>query len=535
MNRIAQNIEKTILEVIEKIGNPVSAMVVVATLESFGIRNKDVFQDYGFASLQDLALHIYEDLKSRDSSTLLNSKELENAASTDKLIPVSSYLWIKAKLFVQFYPLGLFHLLPIFFQVLSIIFFGYSLWTFIGFNIVQSTSVVFGVILGLIISGGYVQVLGRQASFYWHHKEYPQFKLVVDKLIESGIYGILKSFLVLSLINFFFNLYPFSFIIITFVYAFLIGLLLLVTAPFHTLKQRWVISLAIIVATGLALVLKLYTSLHIYFTHWIGISTAILISKLLLNYFFKKYKTSYKTGSLRPKKLMVIYRNYRYFFYGALIYVFLFIDRAIAWSVNTGSSHQFIFLYEKNYEIGMDLAILIFFMLAGVLEYAIASFSKILDLKQKTALFINVDDFNKSFSRMYWGHVFLLFITTLVTTTLIYLIVTEPWGYEASFGEVLNFLSIKVCIIGGIGYFFLTWGMLNSLYLFTLDQPKGALKALFVACVVNLFLGYALSRIISYEYSAIGMLVGAIIFMTMTLKENLRFFRKLDYYYYAAY
>ncbi|MEE9364020.1 MAG: hypothetical protein V3U92_15570 [Cellulophaga sp.] len=534
MNQIGDNIKTTTFEVIEKIGNPVSVMVVVATLESFGIRNKDVFTDYGFVTIQDLANHIYEDIKGKDIKTLLNATE-KKRASKDKLIPVSGYLWMKAKLLIQFYPLGLFHLLPIFFQVVSIILFGYSLWTFVGFNIIQSTVVVFGVILGLILSGGYVQVLGRQASFYWHHGEFPQFRIVVDKLIKSGMYGIVKAFLLLSLINFFFNLYPFSFVLVTFIYAFLIGTLLLVTAPFHTLKQRWVISFAIIVATGLALILKLYTSFHTYFTHWIGIIAAIFISRLFLQYFFKKNNAVYEKENVKPKKLMVIYKNYRYFFYGTLIYVFLFIDRAVAWSANTGNKHQFIFLYEKNYEIGMDIAILIFFMLAGVLEYSIASFSKFLDVKQKTVLFVNVNKFNSSFIKMYWGHVLLLLVTVLATTTVIYLIITQPWGYEASFGEVLDTLSIRVCIIGGFGYFFLTWGMLNTLYLFTLDQPKVALKALFMACIVNLLLGYAFSRIISYEYSVVGMLIGAIIFMVITLKENMKFFRKLDYYYYASY
>jgi len=535
MKNIPENIKSTTEMVIQKIGNPVSNMVVLATLESLGIRDKDVFEDYGFTSLNALAQHVYNDLKARDKATLKNEIELKNSKEKNTVTPVSSYLWMKTKLLIQFYPLGIFHLLPIFLQIASIIIFGYSLWAFIGFNIVQSTSVVFGVIIGLIVSGGYVQVLGRQGSFYWHHQQYKKAKMVVNKLIKSGIKGLLVTFVLLTVINFLFNFYPFSFVIITGVYAFLIGLLLLVSAPFHTIRQRWVISVAVLLATAVALSLKLYTILSVYLTHWIGILVAILFSKVFLEYFFRRKKGSYTKQNLKPKKLMVIYKNYRYFFYGMLIYVFIFIDRLLAWSADIDLTNKFIFLYEKDYEIGMDIAILIFFMLAGVLEYAIASFSKFLDVKQKNTLLVHKKTFNKSLFRMYLGHISLLLFTAVGTTTFIYLLITQPWGYEANFGETLDFISIKVCIFGGIGYLFFTWGMLNALYLFTLDSPKGPFRSILIACAVNLVVGFILSRTISYEYSVIGMVVGAAVFMILTLRDAITFFKKLDYHYYAAY
>ena len=533
MSTIKNNVELVTEDVIKKVGKPVSAIVVVATLESFGIRDKDVFQDFGFVSLRELARYIYEDLSAR-KSVLLNEKEIEKKEKVNELLPISDYLWTKAKLLIQYYPLGLFHLLPILLQIVSIVLFGYSLWTYLGFNIVQSTAVVMGVILGLVLSGGYVQVMGRQASFYWHHGEFSKSKLVINKITKSAITGMLVTFVGIAAINFFLNLYPLSFILIVFMYAFLIGVLLLVTAPFHTLKERWAISVAITFATCLALALKIYTSLHIYYTHWIGIVVAIILAKIILNFLFKRVGATL-TPTVKPKKLVVIYRNYPYFFYGVLIYVFVFIDRIVAWTADTGIAHRFVLLYEKDYEIGMDLAILVFFLLAGVLEYAIASFSRFMDSRQKETRFLEASDFNKKFLKMYWGHVILLLVSGLVISIIVYLIITHPAGYNSRFGEVLNDISIKTCIYGCLGYFFLAWGMLNSLYLFTLNRPNGSLKAIFIACIVNFGFGYVFSRWIHYEFSVVGMLFGAIVFMLLTLKENIKFFKNLDYHYYAAY
>jgi energy-converting hydrogenase Eha subunit C len=136
---------------------------------------------------------------------------------------------------------------------------------------------------------------------------------------------------------------------------------------------------------------------------------------------------------------------------------------------------------------------------------------------------------------MYWQHVFLLIITSFLIFILIYNLLNSNWGYRAHFKEALDLISINVSIIGGIGYVFLAWGMLNTLYLFTLSQPSMPLKAIIIALFTNGFIGFLCSRFISYEYSVFGLLVGAIVFMAITLKATLNFLNKLDYFYYAAY
>jgi hypothetical protein len=183
----------------------------------------------------------------------------------------------------------------------------------------------------------------------------------------------------------------------------------------------------------------------------------------------------------------------------------------------------------------MDLAIIIFFLLSGVLEYAIASFSKFLDIRQKSTLLVEKDSFNRKMYKMYFWHIALLLITAIISTAFVYFFVTRSWGYEANFGEALDAISIKVCVIGGFGYLFLTWGMLNSLYLFTLNKPNGALMGIILACSVNFVIGFLSSRILGYEYSSLGMLVGAFVFMVWTTRETKSYYKKLDYHYYASY
>lgn len=530
-------IRDLLLEVKDKIGRPVSNKVVMATIESLGIREKDVQMDFGVPSISHLANLIFFELSNAEEHhNAKNTKEMEIKETSPKSIRISDYLWIKTSLFLHYYPLGIFHLLPVFLQLMAIVFFGYSLWTFSGFNHVQSTAVVLGIIIGLIATGGFVQVIGRQASFYWNHDDFFMTERTINYLFKMGILSLLFLFLLFFTANLLFPIYPFKVLVVVFIYAFLIGTLLLILAPLHTIHKRWVISGSIFFGTLLALFLKTYTDLIIYATHWIGIGLAILIAKLYLTFFFKRVlKNKKANGNPLFNSSVVLYHNYKYFFYGLFLYLFIFTDRLLAWSSTINGQLPFLVFFEKKYELGMDTAIIVFLLLSGVLEFGIASFSKFLDIGQKNTLHNAPQVFNNQIFKMYLQHVLILLISALMIFVLIYFILNSSWGYQSYFHEKLDPISINISIIGGIGYLFLAWGMLNTLYLFTLGQASKPLQAIIIACLLNWTVGLFLSRFVAYEYSVIGMLLGSIIFMVLTLKANIKFINNLDYYYYAAY
>ena len=154
---------------------------------------------------------------------------------------------------------------------------------------------------------------------------------------------------------------------------------------------------------------------------------------------------------------------------------------------------------------------------------------------QRKLKYQEIEKFNSKLYKLYKNQLKTFFISSIIIAAFLYLIITQPWGYRAGFDEQLSALSLKVCVIGGFGYLFLTLGMLNVLYLYTLNQHQKPLISLIVAFVINLVVGALLSRILSYEYSVIGMMVGSFVFMVLTLRTSKKFFKNLDYYYYAAY
>lgn len=537
MQNHTNNKKDLIHSIKEKIGVPVNKMVVATTIESLGIRDKDTLSDFGSPSILELAQQIFDELiTSPEHIGAKNIKEriLEEKNKDD--VKFSDYFRINLDLFVKSFFLGIFNLFPVLLQFLTIILFGYSLWTSVDFNTLQSTAVVLGVIVGMIISGGFVQVIGRQASFFWSYDDFEMTQKIINYILKKGTWAILISLTILLIINTFLSFYPNKVLLILFVYAFLIGLLILYLAPLYPIKQRWFISIAVFAGTLTSILLAKNTHLMIYYTHWIGLLIVIVMSKLYQNLFFKKIL--YKTIKISKENIdtpVLLYHNYKYFFYGLFIYLFVFIDRILAWSSELDGLMPFVLYFKKDYELGMDIAIVSFLFLGGVLEYSINVFTHFLDIGQRLTNFKDSKVFNNFFIKMYWRNVIILLISSIVLYVITYVLITAPWGYEARFHEKLLKLSYTVAYFGCIGYLFLAWGMLNSLYLFTLGRPTIPLKAIIIGTVVNTIIGFVLSRFLAYEYSVIGMVAGAFVFMLLTLKESLHFFKNLDYNYYASY
>jgi len=528
---IDNNIKQLKNDLKEKIGLPVNLNVVIATIESFGIREIDVQADYNVSSIEELAIILFNELI--EGSSDLNSRITLDKENSN--VAISGYLWAKSKLFVTKYNTGLLHQTPAFLQIFSIIFFGYSLWTSLEFNQLQSTSIVLGVIIGFILSGGFVQITGKQISFYWNNKDLINTKTTINSLIKNGLKSFLIVFVFLIGANCVLKFFPLSVLLIMCCYAFLIGYLLLVLAPLYPLNKRWVSSLAIILGTGIALLLKKGDFMHVYLTHWIGISIAILTTRLFLFFFLRKIKTPKITDNENLKSSQIIYANFNYFIYGVFFYMFIFLDRILAWSSTSNKELPFFIYYEPNYEIGMDLAVLTFFLLIGILEYSISAFSTFLDFKQKSTSFELLKKFNNDFKKTYWKNTLLLLVSGFFIIIFLYLLITSRWGYSAFFNEKLVNVSLNVFFIGSISYVFLIWGMLNTLYLFTLNISSEPLKAIIFGFTVNLIVGLILSRVFHFEYSVYGMLAGSITYMSITLKKVIKFLNQLDYHYYASY
>ena len=279
----------------------------------------------------------------------------------------------------------------------------------------------------------------------------------------------------------------------------------------------------------------------IYLSQWlgIGITTGSQIIYIIIYYQYKIRSSRQRLFKQSLPNLEVSYYNtYRYFLYGFGYFTFLFVDRILAWSAGPPPP-PYIIWFNTPYELGMDWALLSFIFTIALLEFIIHLFSHRIIPAQKKTDIDKLKKFNLYFSNFYSLQLVLLFFVGIISIVLTYYGVEALRVFEDDYPEIRDFfanpLTFKVFWMGSIGYLFLVFGLLNSLFFFTMNRPEFVLYSMLAALAVNALTGYICSRVIGFEYAVVGLIAGSITFAAVTGLIGKRFFKHLDYFYYSAY
>ncbi len=284
-----------------------------------------------------------------------------------------------------------------------------------------------------------------------------------------------------------------------------------------------------------------------------------------------------------------------YFIYGFLYFTYLFADRLIGWSTSN-EPLPLIIWFRTPYELGLDWALLALLITIALLEYTINEFGTIIKSEQARRKVLDVEIVKKSdaklepellstttsnlikqeteeeitrypqdkqqetrhpfnnnfkikttrqikahnnfFFRFYIRQLALLTIIATVGILITYYGVLwfQRFDYIKSIRDFFaNPITFSVFYWGIAGYTLLVYGILNNVFFFFMSRPTFTLKAIGAGIIVNIVVGFTLSRMLDYWYSVIGMTAGALVIAVITTIFAFRVLRKLDYYYYSAY
>lgn len=517
--------------VYELIGNPISSWAVAATIESLGIRDIDAKTDYGYEDVFDLAEYVYEEV-------LLRVKEEQ--VDKDERVKLGDFK-LTMKLFFKHYSEGLVFTMPMLSQIVSVLIFEYALWAWLGFNVAQATVIALGTISAFIVTGGFIQIMGRFISKYKGEGNYYLAREAIYKVLKVAIPTILVFVILVFLLNSVLPFYPMRMIVLSMIYMVLISFFLLVAAILFGSEQRSMILFSIVFGTAVVVILMKYLSIGVYLSQWLGILSSTLIMGLYTSLYYRVKISSLKQELIKqklPGKEVSYYNSYRFFIYGFCYFSFLFADRLLAWSAGTPPP-AYIIWFNTPYELGMDWALITFVITIAMLEFSIHAFSRFIIPAQKKVSATNMSYFNSYFRKFYTVQVLLVLIVNILSIVITYFGVMSLQGFEDQIPEIRDFfenpITTKVFWLASFGYIFLVIGLLNSLFFFTLNRPEFVMYSMIGALVVNCIIGFICSRIFGFEYATIGLIVGAITFAVSTGLIARRFFKHLDYFYYSAY
>jgi hypothetical protein len=500
---------------------PLDEWELTALLETNGLRDIDARSDWSERDLFEL------------------SKKLRNhVGSLSYEIKERQFERYRLRRIFKNYIKGAIFAFPMFIQILAMIVIGFGIWSSINFGLREATAISAGTLLALATSGGIAQMVGRKGLFYVKFEEFLLAAKITKRLYFLGIALIIFFALFFSLVNFYFRLFPFYMYQLFIIYFFLLSFLFLIFSIFYMLEDYGTIALVTFCGIVLIYVFLILLNFDLVKSQAISLIIIILLSNAIAFYKMRKLgKRSEAEGTLLPNVPSLFYTLYPYFLYGSAYFLFLIMDRMLAWTTGRNAL-PYVVWFNYPYEVGVDWALIPLISTIALVEVFIyelgyAAFKKINETRAP-----DVQSFNKHFLRIYKIAGVTFFLVGIISIVLAYFFpyAIRDIPYFFKFADVFfNDINLFAFFFASTGYVLLSWSLLNCIIFFAYSQHRFVLKAMGFGLLTNFLVGFVFSRAFDYYYSVIGLTAGAIVFAVMSTYYAYHFFRHYDYYYYSAY
>ena len=511
------------------IGYPIDAFAIVAVLETYGLRDVDAQERFGVANVFVLAEELFEEFRLRAKRYPFIPPPQENAEQP---------AW---KRFLLHYARGLFSNAPWALQIASLLLFGYAFGVYAKFDGKQVTVAGVGMMLSFLVAGGFVQMMGRMASFYIGQNSYALTRQFYYQVWRIGVVGMVVSAFCLDGVNWFIPLFPEESLMIGLGYYVCCGIMSLSLTLFYTLNRHAGLFLSTLAGVVVMILVMEYTPLSIYVAHWTGFLVTSAVGFTWISFILKNLtaRMSKQQRNVELPRLTALLPSIApYFLAGVLYFAYLLTDRLMSWSLTPSETSLKLWIH-AGYELLLLWAFAAFSLMLPLLEYIGDDFSRMMARVQHRFTFAEREAHNNTFLDRYMQYWLMLVGTAILVGASIYAVYsltqqTASGGLLQSATNTAPELAQQVIVCGIIGYSMLIWGLMNNNILYSLSRSNDVIRAFLWAIAGNAALGYFLTRSFGYWYSIVGMTFGALIFVALTTKAVIRALREMDYSCYAA-
>ena len=534
---IAYNSTELLRHLREDLGMPLNEWAVAAWLETTGIRDIDAIEEYDQPSVFELARELYGQI----SAEPVQSEDQELGKSKSSPSTTANESQGLLGMFIRKYIKGLAYSFPLFFQLISLVLFGYALWVWLLFNEAQATMISLATIGSFILTGGFSQVISREISRYRNQEDPVLLTKITTSTFKTSVVVLVIAVLGICLLNLLIPFYPMTFIVLGSIYVLLIGLLSLLSAALFALDKHLMVLAGYIAGTSVVIGLMKLTGFGIYAANWLGLAAAngflwLFLRRTLIGQI--QAVPNWMLTLKAPGKEVLLWQNYQYFIYGSAYFVFLFIDRTLAWSAFPHLSGYAIW-FRTPYELGMDWAILSLVLTIGILEFSVYSFSVTIQPLQKRYSTSDIEGFRQKLGKKYVRELVLIVFAGLMMIFLVYGGGMTVWHYWGEYRIINDFFSNpvtdRVFWVAAVSYLFFVIALLHILHFFLLNRPGKALKPLALSLLINFGVGFLASRWLSYDFADLGLLAGSVFLAMYTGLLFRKYLQHIDFYYYSAY
>lgn len=514
--------------VVDRVGIPKDRWEITAQLELLGNRDADARARFGCRDLFETADHILALFRQGELPFVVEGDDRQRAVN-----PIVRFL--------RHYFDGLMFSLPMALQASTMLLWGYGLWGALELDVRTGSAIALGFVASYIATGGFAWAIIRRGLFYYYQSEgglarwsalrmwwisvRVALALAIPALLFNVVYGLLPA--------------PMFFTALAY-YAALVVLWLNWSLIYLVRKTQW-----LLVALIVAILAVLFTARTLGWPIIAANMTGLIVADILtfgvallgLNRWARE--GSGKPTVNPPRLTVLIYTTAQVFLYGLLYSAFIFTDRILAWTSARAREDlpPYPFWLSPRYELGMDLALIVVVLLAGVVEYCTHQFSVALVPGQKKVKSEDTASFLRPFRVMHRNHALLLGVAAIAAVGAAAFVVRALRAFpDPRLQESLvSATTIRVFWVATISYAIFMFALQNILMLMTLHRADMAARIMSAALLVNVVVGWTVSRSLNYSGSVFGLLAGCVVLAVLSHRSARRVLGELDYYYYAAY
>ncbi|MCC6540451.1 MAG: hypothetical protein IT162_23085 [Bryobacterales bacterium] len=482
---------------------PLDVFDLAVRLETDGVTDEVARADYGFASTLDMASAVLPEMP---PPAPLAPEPAESVVRA----------WFRGTAFA----------IPMLLCAFALMSLRVSLW---GGDLSSdaASAVAIATVASLVTTGGFVQAMARRGLFHIGTRNFGLAASLTLWWTRVAVVSLVAAAAGALLANAVFSWMPAGLAVWSAGFFVLLGIYWLACGGLYVVGRGGLIAGSTVAGIAIVAVLHLGLGVALLAAQIAGLVAASAVAVAGVVQFFHargvQPKDLRRTGSSPSRELYLTGFN---FLYGAAYYVFMFTDRMIAWTAQTGTASLPI-QFRGDYETALDLAMAALVPQAGFVQASLVSFHREVKRVQQQLPAGHYRQFNEKLREFYWQRLALLAGCGVVAGLVVLALVTR-W-------ELLPFAAMQpVLWLALLAFPIAVAGLWNASLLFTLSQPAPVAAAVLIGAVCSAVPGYVVTRLHGYDAAAIGFLTGAVAFAAASAASVLSRLRALDHHYYES-
>ena len=494
---------------------------VAAILESMGWTDRQIEDQFGFADVFEAS----EDLFAAISQQVVQ-----------RPLPVRVTITRRALIWSIFRDIGhgLTFTLPMIVSVAAMITLHISFASYQYFSVPNATAIALATFLSFLTTGGYTQAMTNIYYVLTGMQKLQEIEATVFLVMRWSIITTVAFCGLLIVGDFVFPIMPENLVFLMILYTILLSMLWLSFTGLYILRREYFLT----IITALAIFVAYWLHLRGMAVQWaqaVAIAVASLSGLVTSVVIFRRRTRGFHAlrGVFKTRLAQLAHGASAYFLYGIFYFVFVYVDRLVAWSSQTTYLPYNIW-FRGQYELGMDWSLVALFLPLSVAEVLISTvMRRIENLEHRLGLRKDGE------MAAYMRRTYFTMLGIFIAVSILGVVLTHV-GVSLLAPTPLFRLSVPVRGVEPFVFLWSSWAyvlflvaIFNVLMLFTLSHPRPALRVLGYGIVVDLVLGVLSTQLLNgYQYAVLGLVAACVFVAAYSTRMVLSVIPQLDYYLY---